>query len=159
MTEQKNVGGRPREHDREQIAKDMVEWAKLPDSINLCGFCCSREPPLNPRRIADWAKECDNFRGAYETAKAFLGNRREHLLNAELLHVKAYDLNAKTYDMFLDEKVKEHSAYESSLRKDEDSKKETTVNVKVSADGLGRGIKVSAEGIPVTNNRSSKHRD
>ena len=159
MTEEKRPVGRPREHDREQIAKDMIEWAKLPDSINLCGFCCSREPPMPPSKITQWAKECDEFRKAYETSKAFLGNRREHLLNAELLHVKAYDLNAKTYDAFLDDKVKEHASFESSLRKDEDSKKETTVNVKVSSDGLGRGVKVSAEGIPVTNNRSSKHRD
>lgn len=98
-----NDRGRPREHDRDQIARDLIEWAKLSTSINLNGFCCSREPPLNPRRLADWAKECDNFRGAYEVAKAFLGNRREELLNSELLHVKAYDLNARTYDYFLKE--------------------------------------------------------
>lgn len=100
---EKDVGGRPREHDRDKIGLDLIEWAKLPTSINLNGFCCSREPPLNPRRLADWSKDCDNFRGAYETAKAFLGNRREELLNSELLHVKAYDLNARTYDYFLKE--------------------------------------------------------
>lgn len=113
--ENKNMAGRPREHDRDQIADDLVEWAKLPDSINLNGFCCSREPPLNPRRLADWSKECTRFRGAYETAKAFLGNRREIMLNMETLHVKAYDLNAKTYDFFLNEQAQKNSEFEAAL--------------------------------------------
>lgn len=118
MTE-KNVGGRPREHDRDQIAKDMVEWAKLPDSINLCGFCCTREPPMNPRKISEWSKECNTFREAYETAKAFLGNRREKMLNEEMLHVKAYDLNATTYDQFLKDEKRQQMEFEASLKVNE----------------------------------------
>src|SRR5260221_9171784 len=98
---QSNPVGRPREHNREQIAIDMVDWAKRPDSINLCKFCATYEPPMDPCKISIWAKECDMFRKAYNIAKAFLGYRREEMLNAESLHVKAYDLNATTYDFFL----------------------------------------------------------
>ncbi len=111
--------GRPREHNRDQIAADLIEWAKKPDSINLCKFCCSREPPLNPRKLSDWAKECDNFRGSYDTAKAFLGARREEWLNQEHLHVKAYDLNAANYDYFLKEEKQDQQKYESLLKADE----------------------------------------
>lgn len=112
-------GGRPREHDRDQIALDMIEWAKLPDSINLCGFCCSREPPIDPTKITWWAKECPEFRKAYNITKGFLGDRREKMLNAEKLHVKAYDLNAKTYDEFLKEEVMNQARFESSLKQEE----------------------------------------
>ena len=157
MTEEKNLGGRPREHDRDQIALDLIEWAKKDDSVNLCKFCAYNG--LAPSYLTIWASQCDAFRKAYELAKTFIGFRREELLNSELLHVKAYDLNAKTYDYFLNEQAQRTASFESSLRKEEDGKKETTVNVKVSSDGLGRGIKVSAEGIPVTNNRSAKQRD
>lgn len=99
------VAGRPREHDREAISKELIDWARKDDSLNLCGFCCSREPPLAPSKITEWARECPKFRLAYEEAKAFIGNRREVGLNKGKVHVKAYDLNATVYDHFLkDEK-------------------------------------------------------
>ena len=111
--------GRPREHDRDQIASDMIEWARLPDSINLCGFCCTREPPIAPSKITIWAKECDNFRKAYETAKCFIADRREKMLNADRLHVKAYDMNAATYDHFMRDERRSTMEFESSLRANE----------------------------------------
>jgi hypothetical protein len=116
---ERNKGGRPREHDREQIMIDLIEWARKPDSINLCKFCCTREPPLNPRKLSEWSKECNKFRETYETAKAFLGARREEWLNQEHLHVKAYDLNATTYDIFLKEEKQDQQKYESLLKADE----------------------------------------
>ncbi len=98
---------RPREHDRDQIAIDIVEWAKRPDSINLCKFCAYYEPIIPPSKLSIWAEECKEFRKAYESAKVFLGFRREEMLNQETLHIKAYDLNATTYDYFLkEEKIK-----------------------------------------------------
>lgn len=115
MEIEKRSVGRPREHDRESIMVELIEWAKLPDSINLNGFCCSREPPLSPSFITRWAKECNAFRQAYDTAKAFIGARRERMLNNEQLHVKAYDLNAKTYDHFMKEERREEMVFESKL--------------------------------------------
>src|SRR5258708_19190957 len=88
--------GRPREHNREQIAKDLIEWARKPESINLNEFCAHYEPIISPPKIGQWARECSEFRSAYEAAKAFLGYRREQKLNKQELHVKAYDLNATT---------------------------------------------------------------
>lgn len=148
------VMGRPREHDREEIADQLVEWASYEDSINLCGFCCTRQPPIAPSKITIWAKEDDHFRKAYETAKAYIGWRREKMLNMDMLHVKAYDLNAETYDHFMKEEKRQKAEYEASLRKEQDAKP-TEINVKVSHDGLGRGIKVSAKKLSVTDNRGS----
>lgn len=112
---EKKPSGRPREHDRESIVLELIEWAKLPDSINLNGFCCTREPPLSPSFITRWAKECAIFRQAYEAAKAFIGIRREIMLSNQTLHVKAYDLNAKVYDHFLKEERQEEMIFESKI--------------------------------------------
>jgi hypothetical protein len=150
-----SVDGRPREHDREQIALDLIEWAKKEDSINLNKFCCTREPPIPATKLLLWSKECDNFRISYETAKAFLGCRREEWLSKELLHVKAYDLNVNAYDLIAKEEKMSMLQYEASLRKEADSKP-TEINIKVSNDGLGRGLGISTKRVSTTNNRSTK---
>ena len=54
-----------------------------------------------------WAKENDDFRESLECAKASLGARREEWLSTEMLHSKAYDMNARTYDYFLKEEDEE----------------------------------------------------
>ena len=154
--EEKNPVGRPRIHDRDQIALELIEWAKQGDSINLNKFCCTREPPIPPSKITQWAKESIEFRQAYETAKAFLGFRREEWLTKERLHVKAYDLNATTYDAFLREERREQSAYESSLKKEEISNSPTTINLVVPHDGLGSGLRISTEGLSNPSHTSSQ---
>jgi hypothetical protein len=118
MTPEKNVGGRPREHNREQVGLDMIEWAKLPGSINLNKFCAYYEPIIPPSKISQWAKEDDGFRRAYEAAKTFIGFRREEMLNKDELHVKAYDLNATVYDQFLKDEKRQQQEFENSLAKE-----------------------------------------
>jgi len=108
------VSGRLREHDREQIAKDLIMWAKKEDSVNLNGFCSSKL--IAPSKLSEWAKQDDFFREAYEIAKSFLGERRERLLTNDMLHVKAYDLNAAVYDRFLKEERMEMAKYETLLK-------------------------------------------
>lgn len=110
--------GRPREHNRDQIAIDLIEWAKKSDSINLNKFCAYYDPIIPPSKIAQWAKEDEFFKDAYESAKAFLGFRREEMLNNQTLHVKSYDLNATTYDYFLKEERKEQAKYLADISKE-----------------------------------------
>lgn len=112
-----NKGGRPREHDRDAIMEELVEWAKLPNSLNLNGFCCSREPPISPSKITNWAKECPRFRQAYEEAKAFIAQKREQNLALGTLHVKAYDLNASVYDHFLKDERRTQLEFEAEIKK------------------------------------------
>ncbi len=114
--------GRPREHNREQIAQDMIEWARKDDSLNLNKFCALYDPPIPPSKITHWAKEEEGFRQAYESTKAFIGFRREEKLNANELHVKAYDLNATTYDHFLKEERRQQAEFEAALKSDENQK-------------------------------------
>ncbi len=153
--EEKLPPWRPREHDRDQIASELIQWAKQEDSINLCGFCVTREHPIAPSKISLWAKEDDTFRQALEIARAYLGSRRERLLNSEMLHVKGYDLNATTYDPFLKDEKMFIAQYESNLRKESETKP-TQINIKVSHDGLGSGIGIQAETLPNTIHKGTK---
>ncbi len=110
-----NLGGRPREHDRDAIALELIEWAKKEDSINLNAFCCSREPCLDPAKVCQWAREDDKFRQAYRAAKAFLAVRREKWLSSEQLHQAAYNRNAKVYDFFEREESRDEFKFQKEL--------------------------------------------
>jgi hypothetical protein len=149
------MAGRSREHDRDKIAKDLIEWAKKPDSINLNKFCCSYKPPFSPRKISEWGKEDDEFRESVEIAKAFLAARREEWLNGEMLHIKGYDLNAPVYDYFIKQEKREQAEFDSALRTKEDGKRETEIKVVVT-NGLGSGIDVSAERVPKTDHTGTE---
>lgn len=107
------VAGRPG-HDKEEVAKQLIAWSKLDDSINLCGF--SADHDVAPRTIMTWAKENEEFRRTYEAVKTRIGARRERLLNAGQLHVKAYDLNANVYDLYRKEESREQLTFESDLK-------------------------------------------
>ncbi len=136
--------GRPQEYDKNEIANKLINWSKKDDSINLNKFCALNSIP--PSYLSVWAKESETFSQAYELAKSHLGYRREEMLTMETLHVKAYDLNAATYDYFLKEEKRKQAEFESSLRKDEGGTNEKTIHVKVS-NGLGSGVNVSAEAV------------
>jgi hypothetical protein len=128
LTDKKD--GRPRVHNREQIAIDLVAWADKPDSINLCKFCSTYVPKIPASKIMQWAREDENFRSSYEIAKQALGYRREEWLNGDMLHVKAYDLNAKAYDPFLKEEHRQEAEFLSRLKqKEESAKQQINLNI------------------------------
>lgn len=112
--EEKRPPWRPREHDREEIAVKMVEWAYKDDSFNLCGFC--GEEQISPCKISQWANQCEDFRKAYTLTKALLGDRRERGLKEGKVHQKAYDLNARTYDKPMHEQWELEEAYKAGLK-------------------------------------------
>lgn len=137
-----NNGGRPIERDRKEIAKQLLAWAKKEDSINLCGFCISLDPPLSPEKLSIYRDEDVEFRQSFFIAKAMLGERRERLLNKNKIHLKAYDLNARTYDYFLDEKKSLEAKIESNT-----STKTQTIIFKAD-NGLGSGVNIQTEAVP-----------
>lgn len=113
-------GGRPKEYDRLDVAKKMLEWAKDPESMNMNGFSVHVMIPATT--ILRWKDEDPQFREAYELTRQILGNRREKALSKGELHVKAYDLNAKVYDPYLKEEWREERRFESDLKSKENEK-------------------------------------
>jgi hypothetical protein len=116
-----NEGGRPRERDRKQLAKQLIEWAQLPTSTNLLGFGISLTPPLSPQRLSEYSKDDPEFKEAVQLAKAIIGQRREQLVSKNQLHSKAYDLNAPVYDYYLKEERRDEFAYQQALKQQADS--------------------------------------
>jgi hypothetical protein len=113
MNESEKPFGRPREYDRNEIAQKLIEWAKKDNSLNLCEFC--GENLIPPQKLGVWAKECEYFRSSYDIVKSLIASRREKKLSKGELHVKAYDLNAATYDYFLKEERREEKAFEAEI--------------------------------------------
>jgi hypothetical protein len=93
--------GCPRKYDYELLAKEMIEWAKDEDSINLCEFCAERAYPHS--LIRRLKKEIPAFSDAIEITKMQLAARRERFLNDGRLHARAWDRCARLYDLFLDD--------------------------------------------------------
>ncbi|HEX4374873.1 MAG TPA: hypothetical protein VHZ50_16330 [Puia sp.] len=146
--------GRPRIYDREKIFQDLLEWAKLPDSINLCKFCAINE--LDPDLILQWSRDEPELSRTYRTVKSFIGARREELLNKNKLHTKAYDLNATNYDFFLKDEKRQQLEYEASLKSSQDSQ-ENTYHIKVNY--AGPTIEVSPETLSAENPDSASERN
>lgn len=117
--EKKNPFGRPREWNLDEVAYDLIEWSKKEDSINLCGFCADYMIP--PSHLTRWRDQDDDFRKAFEYAKIQLGSRREKMLNSDMLHVKAYDVNAKVYDHFLKDESRIEAEFMNSLKGNQDA--------------------------------------
>jgi hypothetical protein len=107
------TAGRPREYNRTKIAKDLIDWAKKEDSINLCAFCCLFE--LDPNCLLEWNRVDEEFSRSYRIAKAYLGARREMQLNKGKLHQLAYAKNSRTYDPFLKNEDQDYSRFEADL--------------------------------------------
>ncbi len=102
----------------EQMADQLLEWAKLPDSWNLNGFCCSREKPIPAKYVSEWAKKNTWFKEAYDIARATLAERREKTLSKGDLHVKAYDLNVSVYDEFQKQDKRAQGEFDMKLKRD-----------------------------------------
>jgi hypothetical protein len=111
------AAGRPREHNRDQIALDLLEWVQKDDSTNLCGFCA--DMMLDPCKISQWASEDSEFRKCVNIAKMHIARRRESMVNARLLYSKAYEMNAPVYDLFLKEEKQLQAQFESRLKQEE----------------------------------------
>ena len=116
------TAGRPREHDRQKIAHDLIEWAKKDDSLNVNKFCALYDPPFPTSKLSHWSKEEEEFRQSYEICKAHLAYRREEKLNSGELHVKAYDLSAAAYDYIIKEERQNHAEFEVALASDTSKK-------------------------------------
>src|ERR1700742_1430871 len=112
-----NPVGTPRKHDRMKIAHALIEWAKQDDAINLNKFAALHcDPPMPVSNLSRWAAEDPEFRQSYETAKSFLAFRREEWVSSDMLHVKAYDLNASAYDLIVRENRRSEAKYDSDLK-------------------------------------------
>lgn len=150
------VMGRPREYDREDIFRQLLEWVQLPSSMNLNAFCYNCEPKIAPRKLLSFVDQSEEFRELYEIAKSCLAARREEANCDKIISDNVYNKTSRYFDYFEKNSWKREKIFESSLRKEEDGKKYTEVHIKVTNDGLGAGLNVSTETLPITINKSTE---
>jgi hypothetical protein len=96
---EKRKAGRPREYDPDKIADELLEWSKDEESINIAQFCADRG--YLPGLIWRLEKESDEFSYAYTIARLKLAERRERLMNNNLLNYGAWQRYQRGYDPFL----------------------------------------------------------
>ena len=113
--------GRPEEYNKEEYAQKLLKWAYKPDSTNFCQFCAEEFIPAT--YITRWKNHSEVFCQAYDIARLMLGAKRESNLNKNDLHVKAYDLNAKVYDPFLNEQFMKEKQIDAELKKENPDEK------------------------------------
>jgi hypothetical protein len=113
---EKKKPGRPREYDAEKIADELVEWAKQEDSINIAQFCADRG--YLPGLIWRLEKESEDFSYAYTISRLKLAERRERMLNTDLLNYGAWQRYQRGYDPFLAKEEDEKDDKDAARKKD-----------------------------------------
>lgn len=149
------VMGRPREWDRKSIMIQMLEWAQLPNALNLNAFCVMCDPMIPPSKLIQISKDDEDFRQAYELTKAFIAARREEMHSDKILSDAAYNRNARVYDRFQDYSWRDEESFKSNLKKDEEGVKQTTFNL-VASNELTSGIDLRAKAVPSKTDSCSK---
>ncbi len=90
---------KPRTYDYDKLAEEILEWAEQEDSINLCAFCVERG--YLPGTLWDIQQKHEPFAQAYEFARMRLAERRERMLNADMLNAGSFHRYQAQYDPFL----------------------------------------------------------
>ena len=96
---EKRKAGRPREYDSNVIAEELLEWSKDEESINIAQFCADRG--YLPGLIWRLELESEDFSYAYTIARMKLAERRERMMNNNLLNYGAWQRYQRGYDPFL----------------------------------------------------------
>ena len=141
MTSPKPFIGRPSQYDLKAIAKDLVEWSQLPDSLKFTMFAAPRH--INLQRFPEWAAKDDDFAEAYALAKQYLDINRFKAAAQEVMPEQWYSKNERIYDPVHEHHYREEKKFESNLRKEEEGIKQSTYNITVSRD-LCSGTDISA---------------
>jgi len=120
--------GRPKEWDTDFLKREMLTWAKLPNSLNINAFCCSLDPEIDPEYLRQLVNKDPDFSRVYRIVKAYLCTRREQANSEKLLSDAAFKSALRHYDLFLKEDWKDEETFKSGLKAIEEGIKQP-VNV------------------------------
>ena len=145
--------GRPKETDLKQMAKELIEWSYLPDSLNLIGFSSPRR--MSVTKLPHYASIDNEFREALSLAKENISQNRFNAANAELMPSQFFTRCEGMYDPLYHKYDRDNKTFESKLRKDEEGAKQSTYNITVPHD-LAIGANLSASPVSDKGPASSK---
>lgn len=146
-------GGRPKEYDRIQIGKDLVEWARNnPMALTIPMFATSIG--LHSQVLRKWCTESEQFHALYMQAKEIIGINRFNCTQENAPFKIDNSLHTKTmhhYDYDILEDIHQEKIFESNLRRQEEGAKQTSITLQV-PHGLAIGSNLSAAPISDKNN-------
>jgi hypothetical protein len=147
--------GRPKEYDRIQIGKQMVEWSKNPEALTIPMFATSIGLHSGVLRV--WCTQDEDFRALFITAKENVGiNRLKAVSDSKLkLDPGIYNRSAHFYDMDLKEDFREEKRFDADLKKDIEGAKQSTYILEVSP-GLAIGSNIPAQTVSNIDNQGAK---
>src|SRR5271169_2760023 len=99
------AGGRPKEYDLVQEAKELDEWSLKEDSINIYGFINPK--PYVAQQITQFAKQCEEFSLSLNKAKQRISERREKLAANGSMYSGVWNRTARIYDKLLENQENE----------------------------------------------------
>ena len=88
--------GRPREHDYEKEAADLLAWSLKPDALSLYEFTDSKTYLAS--ELSEFAKREKVFAEALHKAKERIAIRRERMCNAQALDKTIWARTVHVYD-------------------------------------------------------------
>lgn len=110
------AGGRPAV-DLEQLAKELVEWSYLPDSLNLIGFSSPRR--MSVTKLPHYASEDDKFREAFVFAKENISQNRFKASCAGTMPQQYFTRCEGMYDPLYHKYDRGERQFDSDLKKQE----------------------------------------
>lgn len=123
----KNLGGRPRRYDLNELADELVEWSKQPQNITLLDFC--NDYMIVQTYLSDWAKEHEKFSEALLYAKSQIGARRERLVSYGKLDRAAFGRAQGMYDRMINDYEREEKEFEYGLKSKVEDKKDKGITI------------------------------
>lgn len=112
------AGGRPPEWDTDFLKREIILWARLPNSLNINAFCCSLDPEIDPDYLLYLIKKDPEFSRIHRIVKTYLSARREEANSEKLLSDAAFKSALRHYDLFLKEDWKEEETFKANLSKE-----------------------------------------
>lgn len=148
-----NKLGRPMSFDLDLLAKDLVDWSKLPDSLNLTGFACKFE--FAATKFSEWANKHEVFHEALVLAKQNISQNRFKAACLDLMPTIFYSRCEGMYDPLYHEFDHSEKKFESDLKKDQEGAKASTIILKVN-DDMRSGINIQAETLSNSSNTGTE---
>lgn len=123
------TAGRPKEHDRVKIGKDLVNWAATnPHALSIPMFATSIG--LHSQILRTWCKETPEFQALYMQAKELIGINRfkctqegseiriDNHLHMKTIHHYDYDIREDNREEKIFDKSLENEQIENAIKKE-----------------------------------------
>ncbi len=115
---ERNLFGRPKEHDRMKIVNDFIEYARThPDCLTVP--CFTSTIGIDSGMMRRWALESEDFRTSFNIGKELIGINRLKSTNNKEMDRGLYLQVVGNYDIDINKFQREEKEFDAKLKIDE----------------------------------------